>query len=246
MIRKSETQDALVLSSSKFKDDSAIITLSGQNGIFSLYARGIYKPKSPLKPLLIVGNFVSVEYKVSQNGPGFASSLKVIEDASLLYQDYKSNCFLLLLQELSLSLFRYGDAFPQEEVMRLIFKLQDHGDSLSLALLLLGIFYKRFGLNIQTKECVVCHKSDYIVSYSLQEGGFLCQNCCNDLHKECFNEMDLYVLKFAFSPLTDDILNKKVPQESGVNVFLSLLENLILYFDLKPLRCLPLFLQAIQ
>lgn len=243
---KVESTDALILACSKYQDDSAVITLSGENGIFSVLARGVYKPKSVLKPLLVIGNFVSLEYRVHQKGLGFASSLKVLEDASVLYQDYRTSCFLLFLQELTLSLFRYGDEFPQEEIQSLIRGLSLHKDLLSLTLLMMGTFYRRFGINIETRECIRCHATKNIVAFSLPEGGFLCGNCAKEMQVEAMDTMDLYVLKYAFSKPDAEAMNKKVPTAQGIRIFLALLNNLVSYYDLKPIRCLSLFLQALQ
>ena len=99
----------LVLGSNRYEDTSALITLASQEGIFSVLAKRVYQPKSNLKPLLIFGNYVDLEYRY-QEKISIASSLSVLYDASFLSSDYSKAMFLLFLQELSNTLFRYGDS----------------------------------------------------------------------------------------------------------------------------------------
>lgn len=247
MIKPSErSEKALVLSSSPYSEDSALVTLAGKEGLFSLLVRGIYKPSSPFKPLLITGNVVSVDYRHRNTGLNTASSLQVDFDASVALASYSSSCFLQFLEEMSLALYRYGDSYPYEEVETLIAALIHGGDPLSLALLLLASFYRSLGLKIETKECVLCQKSQNIVSYSLEEGGFLCEDCAEKLSVPSRPKEELYLLKFAFSSFTPEILAKKVPKASGKRVLLELIEHLLSYFDLGKLRSLPLFLEAVK
>ena len=57
--------------------------------------------------------------------------------------------------------------------------------------------------------------------------------------------MDLYVLKYAFMDLNEDILSKIVPKNSGIRVLSELNDNIIRYFDLKPMKSFSLLLNAL-
>ena len=89
-----------VLSVSPFKEDSAVITFAGEHGLFSGLAKGIYKPKSPLKSLLIIPDLVKVDYRETSDGLNLVSSAQVIEENSLLCQDYGKSCFLFFLHNM--------------------------------------------------------------------------------------------------------------------------------------------------
>lgn len=239
---------ALVLASNPYGEDSARITLAGSDGVFSRMANRIYKPNSPLRPLLMVGSRVSVSYhEVSENLKS-ASSLKVMEDSSPLWTDRKTISFLMFLSELSIRLYHYGDVFPVEDVKRILSSLEKGGDLLSNSLLILGAIYKSLGLKRNVQECVSCGKKEHICSYSFSEGGFLCNEC---LKKETQPtslppEMDLFVLKFCFLPLTDTLRNKKVPFENGMRILSQRTSYLTEYFDLKPLQTFALFQSSLE
>lgn len=233
-----------VLSVSPFKEDSAVITFAGEHGLFSGLAKGIYKPKSPLKSLLIIPDLVKVDYRETSDGLNLVSSAQVIEDNSLLCQDYGKSCFLFFLQELTLVLFKYGDSYPSDEIYQLLSSLKNHDDILSYSILLLGIFYRSLGIDVKTDCCLYCQKTKNIVSYDLQKGGFICKDCLHD--EERAPEMKLYILKYAFSSLSKTILDKKVPKKEGKEILSELLNHLIDYFDLKPIRSFSLLLEAID
>ncbi len=239
---------ALVLASNPYGDDSARITLAGNDGVFSRMANRIYRPNSPLRPLLRVGSRVSVSYREVSDNFKSASSLQVLEDSSSLWTERKTICFLMFLSELSLRLFHYGDAFPVDQVKRVLSSLENGGDLLSSSLLILGAIYISLGLKRDVLECVSCGKKTHICSYSFQEGGFLCSDCVKNANNKSENppEMDIYVLKFCFLPLTDALLKKKVPYESGRRILSQRTSYLTEYFDLKPLQTFALFQSSLE
>ncbi|MFA6624898.1 MAG: DNA repair protein RecO [Bacilli bacterium] len=241
-----EICEGIVLGSTQYQDDSAIVSFASQEGLLSFLAKGVYKNKSSLKALLISGNHLKIEFTKHQDGPLIASSVCLLGDASLVYTDYKMSIFMMLLNELSVSLFRYGDSYPYLDVSAIIKSLQEGGDSLSLSLLFLGSLYKSLGLKMNCQTCVICGKKENLVSYSLKDGGFICKDCLSKTDLKAKDKMDLYVLRFAFMDISPDILLKSAPKNSGIRVLNELLENLVDYFDLKPIRTYPLFLKSVS
>lgn len=244
--REKENTTAIVLGITPYQDDSAIVSLAGEKGLFSLIAKGIYKPKSNLKGLLISGSLINIEYLVSKKGPHFASSLQVLEDASMLMMKYSTSLYLMYLQELSLSLFAYGEMFPFTEIKMILNALKDGGDVLSITLLTLGVLYRRFGIEMNVESCQKCHRKDNIVSFSLTEGGFICQDCLTKEDDHNLDKMDLFVFKYAFSQLDEKNLKRKVPHENGLKALVKLNDYLLSYFDLKNMKSFSLFLNAIN
>lgn len=235
---------AIVLLSTRYKEDSAIITLVGEKGLFSLLARGIYKMKSPLKPLLISGSLVYVEFRKSSE-ISFASSVKVLWDSSELLTSYVSSLYLMYLEELCLSLYQFDDPFPFDEILRIVQSLRN-GDTLSLTLLTLGVLYRSLGIGLETQRCVRCKKTRNIVGYSFQDGGFLCKDCIREGDTLATDRNDLYVLKFTFHPLDEEILSKKVFHENGMRMLCLLNDRLLSCFDLKKTKSFPLLLSALE
>lgn len=233
----------MVVSLATFSEDSGLCSLATDNGIVPLLLGHVYRPKSPLKALLLVGSIVSVQAVKREKGPYLAKQAQVVMDSSSCLSSLSQNAFLLLLQEVAGRLYEYGDSFPYESVKKILLALMAGKDLLSLSLLFLGIIYQSLGVEIETRSCVLCKKTDSIVSYSLREGGFLCLDCMKKLGLERKSEMDLYVLKYAFLPLSDTTLSKVVPAGSGRRVLTQLCLALCDYFDLKEFKTLPFLLQ---
>lgn len=243
--RNRTIRKAIVLSSTPFKEDSAMVTLAGENGIFSCLAKGIFKPKSNLKSLLITGNILEVDSSELNDGFCYAYGTKTLFDASLLLKDIRTSSFLLFFQEICLSLFHFGDSFPFDDVRQILSSMSEDGDVLSLCLLFLGRIYHSLGLSMNVHNCIRCGNQVDIVSYSLKDGGFICKNCLHE-NEIKVDDVDLYVLKFSFMELNPGILSKKVPFENGNRVFVKLYENIMDYFDIPHLRSFPFLIKTIS
>jgi DNA repair protein RecO (recombination protein O) len=243
---KSEESTGLVLGATPFKEDSAIVTFACESGLIPLLVPHVYKPKSPLKPLLLAGDYLKVTYRVRETGPNIVSSAEVLFDSSASFTDYATSCYLLFLQELTLALYRYGDRYPYEDISLLIRALIDGKDPLSVSLLTLGTFYSSLGIEENVTSCFACGRTDRIVGYSLEGGGFLCRGCLEPNRGHEASGLELHVLRYAFSPLSPLMLGKKVPAKEGEKILCALTENLLGYFDLRPIKSLPLFLSATE
>lgn len=242
----SQILEGLVLGASTYSENSAVITFASPSGLMPLLARGVYKPKSSLKPLLISGQHLRVEYLPSEKGVNLAKSLQVIDDVSSLYSVYTKNLFVLFFHDLSLSLYRYGDSFPLEDMILVLNALKQDKDPLSLALLMVGTFYRSLGLEMDIEDCLSCHKTKGIVSYSLEEGGFLCLDCLPKFPDAREKEnLDLFVFKFAFVDINQENLSRVVPKENGIRVLRELVNHLVSYFDLKEIKSLDLFVSSL-
>lgn len=233
----------LVVSENAYSEDSAICSLATKDGLIPLLASRVHKPKSGLKPLLLVGNLVEVLALKREKGPYLARQAEIRGDSSLLLSTLEGNAFLLFVKETAQRLYRYGDRYPYEEVLSLLNALEEGKDLLSLSLLFLGLLYQSLGLEVETKSCVLCQKKTDIVSYSIREGGFLCRDCQERLGYPRKEEMELYVLKYAFLPIDGKSLSKVVPAKAGRNVLVSLAYGLSSYFDLESFHSLPFLLE---
>lgn len=237
---------ALVLFSNVYQDDSAIVSLAGKEGIFSVIAKSVYKTKSQFKPLLVSGSLVELDYSSQASGPCFAKSLRILFDSSDLMQDYVSSMFLLYLEETAMNLYEYGDSFPFLEVYQILKKMKERKNILSLILLYLGCCYKSLGIQLDTSCCVRCKSKKNIVGFSFHDGGFVCQNCLKSFDIIPKEEMELHILRYTFSDLNESILNKIVPKESGLKLLIRLNDNLISYFGLKPMKSFSMLLSALS
>lgn len=233
----------MVVSESPYSEDSAVCSLATSDGLVPLLLGHVYRPKSTLKPLLVVGSLVNVLAIRREKGPFVAKQAGISLDASPCLADLKGTAFLLLLKEAAQRLYQYGDKFPYQDVEILLKALMAGKDLLSLSLLLLGTLYQSLGIEVDTNACVFCKKKENIVSFSLKEGGYVCRDCLSRTGLKRKSDMELYVLKFAFMPINGKTIAKCVPALPGRSVLTQLCLGLSDYFDLHEFQCLPFLLE---
>lgn len=235
--------DGLILSANPFQDDSAIVLLASETGLKSFLCRSVYKMKSPLKAMLLAFNEVEVDYVEMSDDFYLARQASTRVDVSASYLDFGKNVFLTFLQECSVLFYQCGDSYPLKQVRSILKGMEDGKDLLTLLLLFLGALYSSLGIKMETRECILCHKKENLVSYSLKEGGFYCKNCTKE---EIKNSMNLYVMKFAFMEPTEENKSRIVPKETGKKVLVELVQNLLDYFDIKRITSLSMVLQELS
>jgi DNA repair protein RecO (recombination protein O) len=236
----------IVVSHSQYSNESAIIMIATDDGILSFIAPNIYKAKSQLKPLLLTFAIVEVEYKLLGEDKKVISYVKTIFDPSTLYSDYTYSLFLMLADEITNSQFKFGDKYPIDEVKKILNALNSNKDPLSLMLLFVGTVMRSMGLKIKTDGCINCDNKSKIVTYSLQDGGFICSNCIEEFNLLPKSSNTLYCLKYSFMDINEKTINTKVPQFDGTVVLVDLLNYLANYFDYKAFKSLPLFIDALK
>ena len=229
----------LVLNVSPYSEDSAVCSLATKDGIRPILANRVYRPKSFLKPLLVPGSIVVVDGMEGGKGLFLAKQCDCQYDSSPLLVDRRCHVFLLFLQDVSESLFRYGDSFPTDDVIQVLKGIYDGKDLLSLSLLFLGAIYKSLGIPMEVHSCVRCGKRE-TSTFSLGEGGLLCADCSRSIGAGAHTTMEAFVFKYAFLPPTERNLSRVVPLTEGLGVLSLLCGHLCGYFDLSPLRTLSL------
>ncbi len=245
MNQKTGSIVGLTVSASRYNETSAVVTLATEeNGLVSFLCNRIYDAKSPLKPMLIIGSTLEVFYSERGTSGYTARQVRVVYDGSPLYLSYVKTCFLLLMQELCGKFFDFGDSFPVKEAQSIVSALANDKDPLSLSLLLMGSLYRSLGISIDTAECVICHKKENIVSYDLEMGGLLCDDCAKGKSVPVRDNMTLHVMRYAFMKPEEKNLSKKVPEANGERVLRELCSYLSSYFDAKEIKCLLPFIEA--
>ena len=122
--------------------------------------------------------------------------------------------------------------------------VENNYDLLSLLLLFLGSVFKDLGLKQNVDSCVFCSNKKNIVSFSLDEGGFICNNCLS--RKNSFikkDNTDLFVFKYVFSnQITDSLLKRKVPTNSGILILKQISSYLQEYFGVEKFSSIDTFI----
>lgn len=245
MINKKEKSiNGVVINVSPYKDESAIVSLITEKGLFSIYVNNAFKVKNSFKSLLIPFNYLTVEYVESEEKFIIAKYCEVIKDYSSLLNSYKNNLFLQCLIQTISFLYNYDESFNLSSFLLILDSVEKKKDLLSLLLLFIGNNYNDLGIKQNSHSCVFCNSKTNIVSFSLNDGGYICSNCLsknNHINKK--EDMDLFIFKYVFNnQISEELLNKIVPVASGVKILKQLSTYLEEYFGIQKLSSIDIFI----
>ncbi len=242
--KKVNTVNGVVINVSPYKDESAIVSFITEKGLFSVYVNNAYKQKNSLKPLLIPFNYLTLEYVESDEKFLLAKYTEIIKDYSTLLKSYKMSLFLQVLIQIITLLYSYENTFNLNSFLLILDSVENNCDMLSLLLLFIGSIYKDLGLKQNVDSCVFCSNKKNIVSFSLDDGGFICYNCLtkkNSLLKK--DNTDLFIFKYAFSnQITESLLHRKVPLDSGIIILKQISSYLQEYFGVEKFTSIDTFI----
>lgn len=228
----------IVLFSNKVKDDSAIVRIFTNYSNQDFYLKNVYKLKSNLKSALLVGNYIEFDY-IESNSINIIKSINTLFDCSKYYLNYN---YSLIISYFCECLYRYeNDSYIKnncvEKYVLLLSKLEQ-SNLFTFILIFLSTLIDDLGLKPNVSTCNICNSSKNIISFSFQEGGFICKDCFNKKYNNYYSNMDLYVIKFAISNHNNDDLKKEISKDSIIKIikeFNSYLENTFSYNQSKTL-----------
>lgn len=232
----------VILSITPYKEKDAIVEAISEKGDITFSVKGILDPKSknaslnnPLTVAEIETREGNYKYPVLKSSSVIESPMKVTND---LY--YLSS--LMLIAEVTKSLL-------QDEEKELIFNslvqavisLKTADKPWAILLSYIAQVFAVTGYEFEVSQCVFCGTRQGIVTFSFNDGGFVCQNCMNEettrdltktqmlLVRSAFNSKD--IAKAVFDVEENDalvVLNKFfefIKDSYGVNLHCSSLFN---------------------
>ena len=168
----------IVLSITPYKEKDAIINAITENETITFLAKDLKNPKSknaPLNNILTVADIElmdgSFKHPILKSSKSLSTSLKVEMNAEYLGT-------LLILDEMVLNLFPEEDQYvmfhPLENALD---NLRKNNDWLMTLLLFMATAIRLGGFQLEVNKCVMCGSTKNIVTFSFNDGGFICQNC---------------------------------------------------------------------
>lgn len=171
--------EGIVLKSRDYGETHKIITIyTKQIGKITAIARGANKPKSKLSAVsqvFIQGDFliyVSKGLSTIQQGQTMASYRHIREDiVKTAYTAYIVELTDKLLDE------RQPDTFLYEQLCQTM-RWIDMNDTFMIPIMMYELkMFAKGGFAPVVDRCVICGRTESLHSFSIQEGGVLCQQC---------------------------------------------------------------------
>ena len=195
--------EIITLKITNYKEKDGIIEAISKDGVISLLCRGIFDPKS--KNALLNNPLTIADVETSEGRykyPVVSSSLLVTSPinphASLTYM-----AVLMLINE-SVNYLLSEDEKPSiyDYLKRTIEELKNGTNPLKISIVFLAKILRLSGYDFGVNECVMCGGKKNIVTFSFNDGGFICANCYTPDIPKVFNKNQMLALREAF--LTDE------------------------------------------
>ncbi|MEY8381468.1 DNA repair protein RecO [Ileibacterium valens] len=179
---KEDEVSGLVLGCSDYKEADGIIRLlTREDRLLSVYARGIQKEKSKNRRLALPFSKVRLSYL-----PQYSNSLLYLSRGSC--EDYahhinddlinQSICFVIrdLITEDTLYKGLYQNVYHLWQS----FNKNRKREGYLFSCLIASNLIKTMGIEPNFDGCVICGRTDHLVSLSREEGGLICSECKRD------------------------------------------------------------------
>lgn len=176
MVEEKSTVEGLVLQTIDYQNNDGIIHLfTPDEGIVSLFGRGIQKESSKNRRLSLPFSKVSLNYD-----PRYSHSMLYLVNGSVLESYFKAMDSLEMqtINALVVSLIeRYGGDklnFLVLEKMWAAFHNQELSQGILLACLLVSDALAQEGILMNVDQCMVCGRTTRLAGLSFLKGGFVC------------------------------------------------------------------------
>ena len=168
----------LVLRKSDYRDNDAILSVLSNEGKVSILARGINKIKS--KNAYGCQLFTYSRFYLLNEKRDSINSLKNVECVNSyrrIREDLVKQSMTFVMMEVLDKMDNDDLTFTLDEVLEYLDCLIKYEDAYCVLSLFLASIANQCGLNPNVDECALCGSSKGISAFSIQDGGFICENC---------------------------------------------------------------------
>lgn len=236
--------EGIVIRQVQYKEKDAMVSVLTKDGTVSFLARGILNPTSKNASSCLLFAYSNFTLNSKQDKLTLTQA-KLIKSYYHLYESLENMASIQLVSELIIKCLdeENGNIYPY--LKNMLELLSNKFDSRTLTLICIGQIVKESGYALEYDECVKCSSKKNIVSYSFNEGGFICLKCLS-INNEVKSQESLKTYRYIFkvdSSLMDHYeLNKKISREL-IEKFCDYLKEC---FSLKEIKALEIYLRSLD
>lgn len=231
---KKTTLDGFVLSSSAYQDKNAIVTFLTMEGrIVSVKVNGGKDVKSKNHLVTLPLNHLLLDVTEIEEGKMYAANSYIVKDNyTSLYEDITTNTFASVALEVIARLF-VTDEVPVGYFSGLLQGLAHHFDGATLLAVFLAASIRELGVEPETDGCVNCGRKNDLVSFSWEEGGFLCASCASEIGEPRKSLNYLKIIRYLFLVKDNQMEHASLPKADLHTVLLEEISYLEENFGVK-------------
>ncbi len=214
MVQKVE---GIVISEVNYSETSKILNvLTKEYGIIGVIAKGARRLKSELRSVsekLVYGYF-TIYYKKDKIST--LVSVDIIDSFKLIKKDITKISYSLFLLELATQVYKQNN---DEEIYNILIasllKINEGMEPLVIMNIVELKYLKYLGVLPIMDKCVSCGGTNFIVSISVQKGGYICKNCCSTETYLSKNTIKMFRMFYYvdIAKISKIEITKKVQQE---------------------------------
>ena len=206
--------EVIILKIVQYKEKDAIVTAFNDEQCISFLAKRILDPKninaSIATPLVVVDISLNEDknYKHSLLKSSKVLLTPMKTNASLFYLSS-----LMLINEMVLKLLLEEDySLLYHDLLEGLKLIKSSDDNIYFVLLsLLSKILKINGFDMEVNKCINCSNKNNIVSFSFDDGGFLCSDCYQGT--KIFTKNELMYIRYLFLNKGMEIIPLKLDKE---------------------------------
>ena len=195
--------EIITLRITNYKEKDGIIEAISTEGVISLLCRGIFDPKS--KNALLNNPLTIADVETSEGKykyPVVKSSLLITSPINPRPQLKYMAILMLITESVNYLLSDEEKPLIYDYLKKTIDTLKNGVDPYRIAIAFLGKVLRISGYEFGVNDCVMCGNKKNIVTFSFNDGGFICANCYTPDIPKLFNKAQMFALREAF--LTED------------------------------------------
>ena len=189
----------IVLTITQYKEKDGIIFALSEEGVVNYTARGMFDPKNKNAGLNNPLTIADVELGSDRY------KYPIIKSSNILFSPLKVNNDFYYLGSISF-LAEVTKKLMQEDEMAVMYKhLYNAIDALKKAkepwmVILIYLFnvFKVTGYEFQVTECLFCGTRKNIATFSIKDGGFVCNNCLHSDTERVFSNEQMLLIRSAY------------------------------------------------
>ena len=190
----------IVLSITPYKEKDGIIDAISEKGDISFLAKGIFDPKN--KNSALNNNLIIADIELNEGNYKYSilKSAKIIANPMKLDSDFYYLSCLLLIAEATKQLLQDEEKIEIfDSLTEAVTALKTAKEPWVITLIYMAKLLKITGYDFEVNQCVFCGSKNNIVSFSFNDGGFVCQNCANEETERDLSKTQMLLIRSAFN-----------------------------------------------
>ncbi len=196
--------EIIVLSITAYKEKDSIVTGLSSDGVHSFLVKGLLSPKS--SNIILSSPLVIADVEVSEGNYKYPTvkSSKLIASPYKLDPTLEDMAIINMITEATRVLVQDEEKIILYDMLKgaILALKEQKTDMYQVLLTYLAFILKKTGYEFNVTECVYCGTKNDIVTFSFEEGGFICKKCIDSDTPRIFTTEQMRLIRNIF--LTKD------------------------------------------